>query len=421
MAENHGIELHPAQAAFYRSTARFSAFVGGIGSGKTWVGAARALVSAVRLGGVGMVVAPTYPMLRDATLRTLLEVAESVGLPVELARQEMILRIPGHGEMMLRSASVPDRLRGPNIRWAWMDEGAMCTELAYSIIIGRLRADGGAWPLWITTTPRGRNWLWERRDTIALFRARTRDNPYLSKEFVADLEASYTGRFAEQELGGEFVGFDGLVYDFRDSEHVREAAGPWRRVIAGVDEGYTNPAVILVIGLDGDDRAHVIAEYYERRVLQADFVAQAVKLAREYRVDTFYADPSAAGLIADMRAVGLSVLPAKNDVLGGIRHLQARLAIQDDGRPRLTVDPEAANTRAEFLSYVWRERNDGSRLEMPEKTNDHAMDALRYALYSAGIAPPAPARPGPPRVVAPPAPRVGMGRRPPLIPGMRNG
>ncbi len=235
---------------------------------------------------------------------------------------------------------------------------------------------------------------------------------------MAALEDTYTGRFAEQELGGAFVGFDGLVYElFSDDAHIAERHGPWARVIAGIDEGYTNPAVLLVVGLDGDDRAHVIEEYYQRRVLQADFVLQALALQRRHGVSMFYADPSAAGLIADLRASGLPVQPAKNDVLGGIRHVQARLAVQGDGRPRLTIDPECANVRSELLSYVWRERSDGTRLDAPEKANDHAMDALRYALYSAGIAPPAPARSSQPRVAAPPAPRVGLNQRP-RLPGM---
>ena len=413
--------LYPRQWDFMYTDSRFAAFVGGIGSGKTYVGAARALFTALNDGGLGMIVAPTYPMLRDATLRTVMELAETSRIPVSLNRQEMLLQVGSgqRGEMIFRSSSVPDRLRGPNLNWAWMDEGAMCLPLAYTVLIGRLRAGGAAGPLWITTTPRGRNWLWEQRDKIRLYHARTQDNPFLDREFIDALEETYAGKFAEQELGGAFVGFDGLVYELFDDEvHITERAGPWQRVIAGVDEGYTNPAVILVVGLDNDDRAHVLAEYYERRVLQADFVAQAGKLQRQHGIGMFYVDPSAAGLIADMRSTGLPVQTAKNDVLNGIRHVQARLAVQGDGRPRLTIDPECANVRSELLSYVWRERSDGTRVDQPEKANDHAMDALRYALYSAGIAPPAPARSSRPRVSAPPAPRVGMHQRP-KQPGMK--
>jgi len=251
------------------------------------------------------------------------------------------------------------------------------------VIIGRLREGGRAGPCWITTTPKGRNWLWEKQDQIRLFRARTRENPYLAQEFVESLEAAYTGQFARQELEGEFVTFEGLVYEeFDRTSYVLERRGPWQQVIVGVDEGYTNPAVLLVIGIDGDGRAHIVEEFYKRRVLQGDVVAEAVRLHRARKATAFYADPSAAGLIAEMRSEGLPVYPADHSVMPGIQAVKARLAVQGDGRPRLTVSPSCVNTVAEFESYVWKQGRQGMRDE-PEKVNDHAMDALRYALMGA--------------------------------------
>jgi phage terminase large subunit len=217
---------------------------------------------------------------------------------------------------------------------------------------------------------------------MTIFRARTQDNPYLAPDFVKSLETNYTGKFADQELGGEFVGFEGLVYEeFDRGVHVNSDTHWFSRVIAGVDEGYSNPAVVLVVGLDNDGRAHVVDEFYQRRRLQGDVVSEAKRLRDLYHVETFYADPSAAGLIADMRMGGLMVQAADNEVYPGIQAVKARLATQGDGRTRLTVSPSCANTIAEFESYCWRESRLGVKDE-PEKVNDHAMDALRYALAS---------------------------------------
>ena len=75
------VELYPRQWDFMATSDRLAAFVGGIGSGKTYVGAVRSLLFAIEQGGLGMVVAPTYPMLRDATLRTLIDIADlSLGI-----------------------------------------------------------------------------------------------------------------------------------------------------------------------------------------------------------------------------------------------------------------------------------------------------------------------------------------------------
>jgi len=174
---------------------------------------------------------------------------------------------------------------------------------------------------------------------------------------------------------------EGAVYDeFDYKTHVRERdRGDFKNFIAGVDEGYTNPAVILVIGLDGDDRAHVFEEFYERNVVQTDFVRRAKSLADHWQIGTFHVDPSAAGLIAEMRQAGLSVVKANNAVFDGIQNVKGRLKVQGDGLPRLTVEPGCTNLIAEFESYAWKGSKIGLKDE-PAKENDHAMDALRYAL-----------------------------------------
>lgn len=369
------IELYPTQYDFVTCQDRLTGFIAGIGAGKTFAGVVKALVAHGQTHGLGLVVAPTYPMLRDATLRTFLEVAHDV--VVDFHKGEMRAELRGGGEVLFRSADNPDRLRGPNLHWAWIDEAALCPKMTWEIVIGRLRAGGKAGPCWVTTTPRGRNWLYERAQEMKIFRATVWDNPFLAPEFVQSVEQAYTGKFARQELYGEFVSFEGLVYDeFDRSIHVMErSAKEFQRFIMGIDEGYTNPAVILVIGLDSDDRAHVMQEFYQRRVLQDAFVEEAARLAKQYGVEACYVDPSAASLIAALRRAGVPARAAENAVMDGIQRVKARLVVQGDGRPRLTVAPSCVNTISEFEMYVWKEDHDE-----PVKQNDHAMDALRYAL-----------------------------------------
>jgi len=377
------ISLYPAQFDFLTTGARFAAFIGGIGSGKTYAGCARALVECGREdGGLGLIVAPTYPMLRDATLRTFKDVASDAITDFHKGEMRAVV---GNAEVLFRSADDPERLRGPNLSWAYVDEAALCQPMTWPIVIGRLRESGRAGPAWITTTPKGRNWVWkefveQQRDGYAVYRARTADNPYLSPRFLADLEAAYTGDFARQELYGEFVAFEGLVYDeFDRLVHVAEPPERLIEVVAGVDWGYTNPTVILVIGLDTDRRAHVLEEFYQRRRLIGEVVTEAKELAAKWNVSTFYCDPSEPANIAEMNGAGLSAIGADNAVSEGIQRVKARLAIAGDGQPRLMIAPQCVNALAEFESYCWKSGRAGMKDE-PEKTNDHAMDALRYAI-----------------------------------------
>ena len=159
-----------------------------------------------------MVVAPTYDMLRMASLETFFEVAEPFVKTHN--KSELVTELINGSRIYWRSADQPNRLRGPNLNWWWIDEGAYVKDdTTFKVLVGRLRRPGIKRG-WVTTSPCGYNWLWERfvRDrqaedehTYALIKASTRDNGYLDPEYSADLEKQYTAGFSKQEIDGEFV------------------------------------------------------------------------------------------------------------------------------------------------------------------------------------------------------------------------
>ena len=380
------VRLHPIQKAFKDSESLYRGFTGGRGTGKSFVGAYD-LLRRAKAGRLYGLYAPTYPMLRDASLRSFLELGEKLHFIKSFNKSDSIMILGNGAEVICRSLDDPERARGPNLSGAWMDEASLTKRDAYDIIIACLRQGGEQGWLSATFTPKGiKHWTYEvfgqGRSNTALFKARTRDNPFLPAGFADTLAEQYSGPFARQELEGEFVAFEGLIYDeFDHNAHVaRREQAEFQRLIVGVDEGYTNPAVALVIGLDGDERAHVIEEFYQSRVLQASFVDACRELKERYPIDRFFVDPSAAGLIAEMRSARLPVADADNAVTDGIQAVKARLAIAGDGRPRLTIDPSCVNAIAEFESYVWAKDRDGNATDKPLKENDHAMDAARYGI-----------------------------------------
>ena len=65
----------PSQNRFIQSNARFKGFSGPIGSGKSQALCQEAIkLSYLNPGRTGLIGAPTYPMLRDATLTAFLEI-----------------------------------------------------------------------------------------------------------------------------------------------------------------------------------------------------------------------------------------------------------------------------------------------------------------------------------------------------------
>jgi len=250
--------------------------------------------------------------------------------------------------------------------------------------------------------PAGSNhWIQVRAKAgqLKLFSVTHKDNPSLYDEAgaVASEEAqkrldvlnSLTGIRRQRLLLGLWSSAEGAVYEFSptgsvvvDEDGKERKIGPhavarevseFKRWFLTLDEGYTNPAVILLVGEDTDGRWHILREFYERGKLQAVIVGTAKQWSDEKVCEVAAVDEAAAGLIADLVDAGVNAKAGKGRVLDGIQKIQNRLAVAGDGKPRLTVDPSCVETINEFESYIWKPSKDE-----PVKDNDHVMDSLRY-------------------------------------------
>ena len=102
-------------------------YSGPIGSGKSYALIYHALFLAfINPGLPGLIGAPTYPMLRDATLRTVYEILDAENIRFDFAVSEYILTLPGApfygAEILFRSLDNFERLRGTNLAWFGIDE-----------------------------------------------------------------------------------------------------------------------------------------------------------------------------------------------------------------------------------------------------------------------------------------------------------
>jgi hypothetical protein len=308
----------------------------------------------------------------------------------------MEVDFPNGGSAIFRSLDNPDNARGHTADRIVMDEAPMIKERAWYEVLRPIISDTDG-ELLAMGTPKGRNYFWrefqlaaQRDDSEAWIaptlgvaiqngglvrRPHPLENPDFSFAEAQRLYDTLPELIFGQEFLAEFITRTGLVYgDFSREIHVKERGdGEFLYWTLGIDEGFTNPAVILLIGIDGDGRLHIFREFYERGKLPSQVVDQALTMGRNKRISAAAVDASAAGLIAEMVNVGLPARAHKGRVLDGIGIVQGLLQVQGDGLPRLTVDPSCTSTIYEFESYVWKENKDA-----PVKADDHAMDALRY-------------------------------------------
>ena len=225
----------PSQRLFHDCRARFKGYSGSIGSGKSQALCQEAIkLSYLNSGRVGLIGAPTYPMLRDATLTSLVSVLEANRLPFDLNKSENVLTMKDTGSrILLRSLDEYERLRGTNLAWFGVDELSYTSEEAWIRLEGRLR-DPKAQRLsgFAVWTPKGHDWIYQRffAGRISGYEAivaRPFENKFILDtipDFYERLKASYDERFYRQEVLGEYLSIDsGRVYSsFTRAEHVGE-------------------------------------------------------------------------------------------------------------------------------------------------------------------------------------------------------
>lgn len=383
MSETREVELYDVQDDFVFDESRYVAFVGGRNSGKTFAGSWKSIMSAQR-GGLGIIAAPDFPMLEFGAKRAFIQRLDELGVSYSLNGQRAVISVPRwSAEVRFATLENDSRVRGPNYSWGWVDEVEYVTDRqVWRALKGAIR-DGANPQLFVTTTPKGRRlvydeWVIDATSDHRLYRATTRNNPYIDAErYISGL--GYSGRYLQQEVDAEFVGFEGLVYPaFSRTVHVADMpCDGWRTVLA-VDVGTRNPTCILTLRYASDGRVHVEREVY-RRGMSSDEITEAI--ADEYNraaPDVVLLDPSANDYILALNRRGYPARKANNDIVYGIGLVTTALA---DG---MTISPACVNLVAEFESYRYPDNH--GRDDKPVKENDHAMDALRYGIATEAAA-----------------------------------
>lgn len=216
-----------------------------------------------------------------------------------------------------------------------------------------------------------------------------KDNPSLSDETRERYERMYSGVFYKRYILGQWSVSEGIIYDnfnqdtmivdlpddtVYDSDWVSADYGTqnatvfkrWSRhkgVWYNTDEYYYSGRESTKQKTDSQFRSDLEA-FYDHNGLDRTQVKIIL-------------DPAAASFKAELKQHGFRVVPAKNDVLNGIR---AQMSAMNDGK--IKWSSKAANTFKELNSYIWDKAAADKGEDKPVKEHDHAMDADRYFVYT---------------------------------------
>jgi phage terminase large subunit-like protein len=215
----------------------------GRGSGKTRTGTEithRIVEKVPRISLIG----PTAPDIRDIMLEGESGILRVYPPGKKPTYEPSKRRVTFHNgaTATLFSGEEPDRLRGPESYWAWVDEGAhiaLIQECWDNLMFG-LRLGKRPWVL-VTTTPLPRPWLKTlvKSPSTRISAASTYDNlSNLSAVYREVIIPKYEGtRLGRQELHAEVLeDVEGALWSWELIERARVSVEPeLRRIVVGVD------------------------------------------------------------------------------------------------------------------------------------------------------------------------------------------
>lgn len=245
--KQNGIPYVPTeqQESFIHSAARYSAFFGGRGSGKSAAGSQKALHKIMQ-GESGAVINPVFSDFKDSTWNEFKEwIPWNMVVPTQRHRrnpewsptQPFRMVFLNGATVICKGLKNPNSARGPNINWLWYDESRNDrTGESWKVAIASVRV-GENPQIWTTTTPVGMShWLYEffiekdvppevlkllkdsnlSMDTlIQWFHGTINDNKQnLDPGFYTSILTSYpSGWMKSREVDGEFAEEGGKIGD----------------------------------------------------------------------------------------------------------------------------------------------------------------------------------------------------------------
>ena len=278
-------------------------------------------------------------------------------------------------------------IQGRTLAGVLLDEVALMPESFVNQAIARCSVDGAK--IWFSCNPGSpqhwfyKNWIMRRAERNALYlQFAMTDNPSLSQKTLERYKNMYSGVFYDRYIRGLWVVAEGLVYPMFDNV-VPTVPRKYDTYYIGMDYGILNPTAMLLFG-HCDGVWYIVKEFYHsgretnQQKTDAEYYVDLKQLAGDLTIKRLIVDPSAASFITLVeKEHQFKIWDADNTVIEGIQHVAQCIADK-----KLMVNDCCKRTIQEFGLYRWDETAPEDKVI---KENDHAMDALRYVIQTAGI------------------------------------
>lgn len=371
--------------------------LGGVGSGKTFTGAAFLLGELQRATqgdtSTGIITAISYGQLRRSVLAEVFKCMQDWNIPFSYNQMQSTLTLANKKKFYCLSVDKGsiDKLRGVNAGSAWLDEacfidGGMDT---YTTVSGRIRDKKGSGKTLCTSSPNGFNYMYDLfagelhdPNNYKIIKASTKDNTFISKDFYDRMAANLDEKGIRQELEGEFISRAGgqAYYAFSRELHMQDlSSGATNDGFIGMDFNF-NPLTAVVVQYK-HGVFYVTDEIYLK---EADTYMMANEIRKRgysnYRIiaDSTYSARRTSGK-SDKRILeeaGLNLLKSHNPFVSDRIQNVNRLL----GQGKIVIDNNCKMLRQDLEQVTLK--SDGSINQSgANKHLSHISDALGYCCW----------------------------------------
>ena len=397
------------QKKFFDSRARYTAYGGARGGGKSW--ALRRKLTALCLHYPGircLLVRRSYAELKANHVRPILQEYRDL---VQYRESDKTLSFPNGSFITLGYCSSNRdvlRYQGQEYDIIAIDEATQLSEYQFSIFKACLRGTD-AFPrrMYLTCNPGGIGHAWVKRlfvdrvyrgdenpDDYLFIPAQVYDNPVLlsaDPDYVRQLE-SLPQKLRDAWLHGRWDVFEGQFFpEFQPDEHVCHPSKiPQRlRKFGALDYGFDMLAALL-LGVDSEGTLYVIGEFCAPELTLGEAALQVSELCRGHAVEYLTASPDLWNRRQDTGRSGFEIMQATpgmppmcaadNRRVPGWRILREYLA-SHQAAPRLRISSNCSTLIRSLPALLCSSEHPEDASDQPHAVT-HAPEALRYAVMS---------------------------------------
>ena len=382
--------FNPVFLEYLNNNKRYRIFYGGAGSGKSVFVVQEKIIQFFQGGHNILVVRQTSKSNRQSTFALFKQILNKWKVPSQwysINKTEMtITNTVNKSQIAFAGLDDVEKLKSITFETGiltdiWIEEASEVSERDFNQLDLRLRGMSSV-PLTITLTfnPIDINFWAKKRffdrvdDDTFICKTTYLDNRFIDEQYkktlekLKEIDQVYYNVYALGEWGvlGNKIYTNYKIYDFDVNDP------KFKDVCIGVDFGFNAPSSALKCAFY-DNEIYILDEIYQSGLTNSELIEEITKqMTTGFHVIADCAEPDR---IEEFKRKGFWIdACSKGDgsIKSGIDWLKAHKI-----HVHLSNCPETAR---EFQAYKYREDKDGNVLDMPVKFNDHAMDALRYAV-----------------------------------------